>query len=370
MKRLAEVNSQDILADALVENILDIAIIGAGIAGLTAASRLFAADCKVAVFEKARGTGGRLSSKRVAYNNAEAMAFDLGCVSIKAQGNAFTEQLARWHDAGVILPWWSDEFNHTHYVAHPRNSALTRHLSNDIECHFGHRVNSIERKEGIWHLFELVAGRKKLLARTYQVVLAVPAAQAFDLLPSNHPFKHQLKQVDMAPQWVMAVEVDNDLSSLPVMQYPISELIFSISQESAKPMRFTNHQSTTVLQIQAQSGWSERHLEASTEDISRRLITELELLLKQPLAIMNTYVHRWLYATTRQGILAKEGYLLDDEGLALIGDYFCSEAETKADDFRDASRDSNSYLSGVESAWLSGQQLAQRLVLNISVADR
>jgi len=41
-----------------------IAIIGAGVAGLTALQALKQQDCSVTVFDKSRGSGGRLSSKK------------------------------------------------------------------------------------------------------------------------------------------------------------------------------------------------------------------------------------------------------------------------------------------------------------------
>jgi heterodisulfide reductase subunit A-like polyferredoxin len=48
--------------DPELDPILDFAVIGAGIAGLTAASKINDLGFVVGVFEKARGTGGRMSS--------------------------------------------------------------------------------------------------------------------------------------------------------------------------------------------------------------------------------------------------------------------------------------------------------------------
>ena len=42
-----------------------IAVIGAGIAGLACAQELARADAKVTVFERSRGLGGRLATRRV-----------------------------------------------------------------------------------------------------------------------------------------------------------------------------------------------------------------------------------------------------------------------------------------------------------------
>jgi predicted NAD/FAD-dependent oxidoreductase len=75
------------------------------------------------------------------------------------------------------------------------------------------------------------------------------------------------------------------------------------------------------------------------------LSAELEHCIQQPLEVINAYVHRWLYSCVAQGLETREGYLWDEAGLGLIGDYLGN----------------GDY--GVESAWLSGKQLADWLTL-------
>jgi renalase len=341
------------------DELLDFAVIGAGIAGLTVASNIDALGYRVAVFEKARGTGGRLSSKRVASDDGEFMAFDLGCVSITGESSAFSEQLQRWHSGGVIAPWWKDHQNQTHYVALPRNSGLTRHLSTNIECHFSKKITSIQRINGVWHLFNDNAENIKLLVRSKNVIIAAPPAQAYDLLPADHRFKRDLDNVTVDAQWVVGLEADNDLSASSVITYPQSDSIFSISQESRKPGRRDsddhgdNECSSIILQIQASAAWTQQHLELPHEEVCRVLIGELEHQLQQPLSIVNAYAHRWLYSCVTQGIDNQQGYLWDDEGLGVIGDYFNIQTKT----------DSNTHVKGIESAWLSGKQLSTWLAL-------
>jgi predicted NAD/FAD-dependent oxidoreductase len=90
-------------------------------------------------------------------------------------------------------------------------------------------------------------------------------------------------------------------------------------------------------------------LNLSPEQISDLLINELERHLEQSLNIKHSYAHRWLYSCVAQGIQAREGYLWDEQGIGLIGDYINTEFE------------------GVESAWLSGKQLAEWITLNNTV---
>jgi renalase len=339
--------------DTKVDTLLDFAVIGAGISGLTAANKVSVEGHSVAVFEKARGTGGRLSSKRVAGNNGEFMAFDLGCVSITGASQAFSDQLEDWHSKGVIEPWCLDYQNLNHYVAVPRNSALTRYLSKNLDCYFSTRVSSIRRINGVWHLFTIENEGEKLLATAKNVIIAAPPAQAFDLLPSDSRLKDELEKVKMGAQWVMGLEINNALSGLNPIQYPQSDIIYSISQESRKPGRrdSLSHNEDDlgpiVLQVQAHSDWTSRHLDSTNEQVIAALSAEVEHCIQQPLEVINAYVHRWLYSCVSQGLEIRDGYLWD-EGLGLIGDYLSKD------------------YYGVESAWLSGKQLADWLTLTDS----
>jgi predicted NAD/FAD-dependent oxidoreductase len=359
MTKLADLETQNSEPDSL----LDFAVIGAGIAGLTAASEISRRGYKLAVFEKARGTGGRLSSKRVADDDGQFMAFDIGCVSMTGASEKFSKQLRDWHLKGVIEPWWKDDQELTHYVAVPRNSALTRYLSKNLACHFSTQVSSIKIIDNIWHLFTYDDVGEKLLVRARNVIIATPSPQAFDLLPAGSHLKRELEKVEVGAQWVMGLELDNTLSSAHPILYPNSDIIFSISQESRKPKRRDNlghgdHvHGSTILQIQATSDWTRQHLESTHEQVSSALLEELKQHVQPPIGILNSYVHRWLYSCVVAGLDTSGGYLWNEDGLGLIGDYLSN----------------NAY--GVESAWLSGKQLADWLTLtnaveNVETIDR
>ena len=64
------------------------AVIGAGLAGLRVAHRLAEAGAQVRVFEKARGAGGRMSTRRTDFG-----AFDHGAQYFTARDPRFREQV-------------------------------------------------------------------------------------------------------------------------------------------------------------------------------------------------------------------------------------------------------------------------------------
>ncbi len=77
-----------------------IAVVGAGLAGLTAADRLARAGASVTVIEKSRGPGGRAATR-----HADPWRFDHGMQYFTARSEPFRRQVAAWTDAGVVAPW-------------------------------------------------------------------------------------------------------------------------------------------------------------------------------------------------------------------------------------------------------------------------
>ena len=79
---------------------LHYAVIGAGIAGLSCARALAASGVHVTVFDKSRGSGGRMSTRR-----GEGWACDHGAQYFTARDPLFQAELARWQAAGVAARW-------------------------------------------------------------------------------------------------------------------------------------------------------------------------------------------------------------------------------------------------------------------------
>ncbi len=83
-----------------------VAIVGAGIAGATLARRLTDAGMSVEVFEKSRGTGGRLAAARL----GEA-SLDLGAPIIEAHSVEFNEWLTMLERKGNALHWPAKKYS-------------------------------------------------------------------------------------------------------------------------------------------------------------------------------------------------------------------------------------------------------------------
>jgi predicted NAD/FAD-dependent oxidoreductase len=81
-----------------------IGIVGAGMAGLSCATLLAAAGHRVVLFDKGRGPGGRMATRRVATDLGEVV-FDHGAQYLTARDPDFVTQVERWRDAGHVARW-------------------------------------------------------------------------------------------------------------------------------------------------------------------------------------------------------------------------------------------------------------------------
>ena len=81
-----------------------VAIIGAGISGLACARQLAKAGVSVVVFDKGRGIGGRVATRR-----AGDLQFDHGAPFVRAQRDDFSALLASLTVDGSAVPWTDDK---------------------------------------------------------------------------------------------------------------------------------------------------------------------------------------------------------------------------------------------------------------------
>ena len=134
---------------------MKIAIIGAGISGLSAARCLAEAGHSVELFDKARGPGGRLASRR----RVEGTTIDHGTWGFDAHDEDFRAALHGWEQQGWVAQWparYVDAINnsegheHVKWVGVPRMSALTRALSSDFQVHTDALVTSLNAVDGKW----------------------------------------------------------------------------------------------------------------------------------------------------------------------------------------------------------------------------
>lgn len=304
-----------------------IAIVGAGMAGLACATRLGTSGIKVTLFDKSRGPGGRMSTRRMETRLGE-VAFDHGAQYFTARDPAFIEQVHAWAEVGIVAPWPAAGADA--WVGVPAMNSPVRLMAEACEVHWSSRIEALEKHQDGWMLGGAAAEQRRFDA----VVIAVPAEQAGPLLrPFDASMAALADAANAAPCWTVMAAFANPIASTPDAVRGQGILGWA-ARNSAKPGR----QGQEAWVLQATPEWSHRHLEDAAEDVVRSLLASLAAELDAQLpAPVTAIAHRWRYA--RYGSTEDQGVPWNPAlALGTCGDWLLGPR--------------------VECAWLAGARLA------------
>lgn len=297
-------------------------------AGLACAEALLAAGMDVTLFDKGRGAGGRMSTRRMPTSAGDA-SFDHGAQYFTVRDPGFRARVARWHDAGQAAPW--PTAGEDAWVGSPSMNAPVKQMAESARVNWSAQIDALTREGAQWRIADQV----------FDIALiATPAEQASPLLrPWDTDFAAKAAGTPSAPCWtVMAAFAER----LPIVADVLRAEgpIGWAARNSAKPGR-SGPESWVV---QASAEWSRQHLEESPASIVAPLLSALAQRAGGPLAApLIATAHRWRYAksgNTGDGQLWNAPYRL-----GACGDW----------------------LSGprVEAAWLSGRGLAAAVLTSL-----
>jgi predicted NAD/FAD-dependent oxidoreductase len=322
--------------------VMRVAVIGAGIAGLTAARTLQDQGHMVTVFEKSRGPGGRAATRRI-----NELQFDHGAQYFTARDPAFRRAVAAWRERGLVTTWHGrigrvghdgikpEERKQERFVGVPAMNAIGKHLAADLTIHTGVRVAPPQRSHGEWRLRSETG---ETLGGFDLLVVAVPAPQARALVTSGAPnLAARVASIRYAPAWTLMLAFDTK-NTLPYdgLFFDGDEIGWA-ARNSSKPGRSGN---TWV--IHAAPAWTRTRCDEPMETVARELreafVDRVGLDRMHPVAQIT---HLWRYSLAENPLEA--GALWDpDLGLGLCGDW-CQGAR-------------------IEGAFLSGQAMAGRIL--------
>ncbi|MGL4543542.1 MAG: NAD(P)/FAD-dependent oxidoreductase, partial [Polymorphobacter sp.] len=152
-----------------------IGIIGAGMAGLGAASHLQAKGHEVRLFDKGRGAGGRMATRRLATPLGEAL-FDHGAQYFTVRDPQFAACVETWQQAGLVARW--PVAGDTAFVGTPSMNAPLRAMADRLAVTWSAKVDAVTPAAAGW----TISGDAIDPAPYNAVVMAIPAEQASVLL--------------------------------------------------------------------------------------------------------------------------------------------------------------------------------------------
>jgi predicted NAD/FAD-dependent oxidoreductase len=272
-----------------------VAIIGAGLAGLACARTLAAHGVAVRLFDKGRGPGGRMATRRVEVGG-HAFSFDHGAQYLTTRTRIFGAML----DTVGAKPWPQPG----RFVGVPRMSQIPRALADGLDVTLYRHVTALDGGPGQWRLQHFDAARIRPGRPLPEeapaedgpfdaVVLALPAPQAVPLLQPAAPLLAELLgKVVLAPCWTLMAALPERLN-LPDWQQLEGGPISWLARDSSKPGRDAAHECWVA---QASPEWSRAQLEKSAEAVAALLLEALGKLAGTALPTpIFAAAHRWRF---------------------------------------------------------------------------
>jgi predicted NAD/FAD-dependent oxidoreductase len=352
----------------------DIAIIGAGMTGLTAAQILQQAGYQVVLLEKSRGVGGRLATRRLANGRA-----DHGTCYVSPKGDVFEQFIQTLCDRGVVQVWTDAVYELSpdgqlhppteqspRYVAPDGMSAIAKWLTPNLDIRFSQRVVKLANGEEQWHLTlattlpdGVTSQHTEVTAKA--VIVTTPAPQAAELLATlpesvlPAEFRATVQSVDFAP--CISVMAGYPSDCLQDWQQRYGDVKAIAAQESdlgwiGLDSSKRKAPAQPVFVLQSGADFATQHLEtADLTPVGRSLLDTTAHLLapwfSQPEWMQ---VHRWRYAFAQQPL--PDPYLR----APAIAPLFC------AGDWCGGMRVESAVLSGMAVAHATNQELGQQVI--------
>jgi len=324
---------------------LRVVVVGAGLAGLTAARTLTDQGHEVTVVDKARGPGGRMSTRREGL-----LRFDHGAQYFTAQDPRFLRHVLAWGERGLVQEWSARigvvENGGIHpategtrrYVAVPGMNAVSRDFAAELaDCRFDWTAEAAELRAGAWRL-QATNGQ---VLEAEALIVTLPPDQARTLLArsaAGAAVDAALVGLELDPCWALLVELDQPLLDSWDAAFVNTGPLGWVCRQSVKPGR----PDAEAWVLHATPDWSRLHLEHDREWVAAEL---LRAACDLPGATAPTHgfasAHRWRYALPRTPLDAGALWFAEQR-LALGGDWCAG--------------------SRVEGAFLSGLAAAGRVM--------
>jgi renalase len=336
----------------------DVLIIGAGMAGLTAATPLINAGLTVLLVDKGRGVGGRLATRRF----ANSCWFDHGAQYFTANTPTFANAVQQWESAGLVRPWfeqlvWFEGDTVTQeapqYPSRKRYiptgagmNSLAKQLATGLNIQTSTRIVKLATQPTGW----LATDEQGQAYHAKALIITCPVPQTLELLAQSHiSLSHQqhaqLSSVMYEPCLALMLALQADSIPPAVMntlavgykardpEHPVAWVGANHTKTNANSLlpAFTIHVAPSVSQQQ----W-----DTPLETLLPLLLPALPKPLRSiitPETIESAQLHRWRYALLSQSLEVTPA-------LRLTGLPTCILA---GDAFGDYAKLETSYLSGL-----------------------
>lgn len=293
-----------------------VVVVGAGLAGLTAAGELVSRDVDVIVFDKGRGVGGRMATRRVE-TPAGTAVFDHGAQFFTARSDTFRSMVADWERNHVVYEWcrgFGDTDGHPRYAVRGGMAALTKHLARDLDVRTATLVFSVSHGDTDRWVVTLDDGSTHAADG---VILTCPIPQSYSLVANT--------SIEL-PSDLLMTDYERTLGVLAVLDRPSAVPDPGGLQNPDGVFSWVgdNHRKGVspipALTLHANPTWSLEHWDAPHDDAHAALLAAARDYIGDA-EVIESQFKRWRFATPMA--VWPDAHWRDESGtLVLAGDAF------------------------------------------------
>lgn len=306
-----------------------VGIIGSGMAGLACARGLADAGWSPVVFDKGRGVGGRMATRRLEGD----VQFDHGAQYVTARDEGFQSVIASMSKSGAAVPW-NVGSSDPRFVGTPGMANLAKYLANGLNVRQGMNAAAVRKSDGRSAIV-VDGGTAHYFDR---VVVTAPAPQALALLETQQSFLSDVADIRYEPCLTLMVNLNMEVSEAFSFRSDSDAALAWIAHDSSKPGR----RGKGCWVAQANAGWSAEHLELDLDAIKSKMLPLLSNELGVTAdAVVRAAAHRWRFAKVVQPL--GRHFVRNADATIYAGGDWCLGAR-------------------VEAAWMSGDAIARDIL--------
>jgi len=293
-----------------------IIIVGAGLSGLMAARECASHGHDVTVFDKGRGVGGRLATRRI-----KDATLDHGAQFFTVRSDEFQTHVDQWITAGVVREWcrgFSEDDGHPRYVGTNGMTSIAKHLAIGLDVRLSSLVFSLTRGDTETNSNWVITTDDGVAHHADRVILTAPIPQSFSLMfGGGIEMPTELRGTDYDRTLGLLVTLDSNNHNVPSpggMQFPDDVFSF-IGDNSAKGIS-----AAPALTFHANPEWSLANFDKTNREIHDDLLEAAAPWLGTA-QVTSSEMKKWRFAIPKK--LWPDTCWVDDSGtLAIAGDAF------------------------------------------------
>lgn len=288
-------------------------IVGAGLSGLVAARTLATAGHDVTVFDKGRGVGGRLATRRIGSG-----VFDHGAQFFTVRDERFRTIVDEWLAAGVVREWCrgfgAEQDGFPRYVGNKGMTDIAKHLATGLDIRTSSLVFSVLAEESGGWTTTLDNDEKTSSDR---ILLTAPIAQSFGFaFIGGVELPEELRSIDYDRTLALLAVLDAApaIPSPGAVQNPDGVFSF-VGDNHAKGISPVH-----AVTFHANPEWSLAHWDFPHAE-AERLLREAAAPYLGGAKIIDANFKRWRFATPQRNW--PDRHWINSNGtMALAGDAF------------------------------------------------